>query len=358
VASRGGELALRVAFVGFGHVGREVAQLLLEQEQRIYREFGLRLPVTAIFTAHHGRVQAEEGLELRIALDVLSRGGMLTEIAEGIDSSIPLLEAIGYASADVIVELSPLSIETGQPAIDHIRTALAWGKHVVTANKGPIAHAYRELRELATKEGLQLRFEGTVMDGAPVFNLFLETLQGLEILGFRGVLNSTTNYILTEMEREIPFHQALESAQELGIAEADPSLDLDGWDSAAKTAVLLNVLMGGDVKPQEIEREGIRQLSPADQQVALGTGHTYRLVCRGSREGERLVGSVRLEKLPREDPLAQVRGTSSALFVQTSMLHELGIIEENPGLRETAYAIFNDLLAVAQAVRRQRPSSA
>lgn len=325
----------------------------MAQEERLLREHGVRFPVTAIFTAHHGRVQQEGGLGLREVLEVLSRSRPLTEAARGLDPSIPLLEAIGEIPADVIIELTPLSILTGQPAIDHIRTALAWGKHVVTANKGPIAHAYRELRELARKEGLQFRFEGTVMDGAPIFNLFLETLQGLKVLGFRGILNSTTNFILTEMEREIPFHQALEDAQKRGIAEADARLDIDGWDSAAKTAALLNVLMDGNLRPQEIEREGIRGLSPAEQQVALGTGHTYRLVCRGVEEGGRLRGTVRLEKLPREDPLAQVRGTSSALFVQTSVLHELGIVEENPGLRETAYAVFNDLLAVAQAVRRQ-----
>jgi homoserine dehydrogenase len=267
------------------------------------------------------------------------------------------------ARADVLFEATSLNVETGRPAIDHIRAALEHGAHAITANKGPIVHAYRELRALAAKQGKRFLFESTVMDGVPIFSLF-DQLPAIHLQGFHGILNSTTNVILSEMEKGLTLDAALRKAQDLGIAETDATHDLDGWDAAVKTAALITVLMDtsnargvadAPVRPstppirlEEIEREGIRDLTPEAVRNARRDGWPYKLVCRAKRENEgahaRIKASVKPEKVLSSTPMAKIAGTSSYIYFETDIFPGLAITEENPGLYATAYGMLADFV--------------
>lgn len=189
------------------------------------------------------------------------------------------------------------------------------------------------------------------MDGVPIFNLVESALPGSRVLSFYGILNSTSNYILTEMEKGRRFDTALKKAQALGIAEADPSYDIDGWDAAAKTAVLANVLMGGNIRPSQVERLGIGAVTADDLREARRKGNVIRLIARASREGRKLEARVAPEHLPHDHPMANVTGTSSALAIRTDTMKELILTEIDPGVEQTAYALLSDLLTIAKSSR-------
>ena len=195
--------------------------------------------------------------------------------------------------------------------------------HVVTANKGPVALAYRELSKLAREKKLAFRFEGTVLDGAPVFNLVEKTLPGARILGFHGILNSTCNLVLSEMEKGKNRDGALEKARAIGVAEADASHDIEGWDTATKTAVLANVLLGANIRPVEVSRMGIDAVRPQDVQRALRQGKSLRLIGRGHRKGRKVTTRVAPELLERSDPMSTAVGTTNVLAIQTDTMKEL-----------------------------------
>jgi len=234
-------------------------------------------------------------------------------------------------------------VKNGQPAVDHIRAALEHGAHAITANKGPIVHAYRELRDLAAKQEKRFLFESTVMDGVPIFSLF-EQLPTIHLQGFHGILNSTTNVILSEMEQGLTFDEALKKAQDLDIAETDATHDIDGWDAAVKTAALVTVLMDVPIRLQDIEREGIRDLTPQALRNARRDGWPFKLVCRARRQGEGVKASVAPEKVLATSPMAKISGTSSYVHFETDIFPGLAITEENPGLYATAYGLLADFV--------------
>jgi len=236
------------------------------------------------------------------------------------------LKSIRESNADIVIEVTYTDIETGEPAISHIRAALKCKKHVVTTNKGPIALAYRELLELARENGVSLRFEGTVLSGTPSLNLGLEALAGAEIRKIRGILNGTTNYILTEMSKGINYQAALKEAQRLGYAEAKPDADVEGWDALAKIVILANVLIGGDVKVADVDREGITGITLRDIEEAEKEGKCWKLIARAWREGDKVRAKVGPEKLGREDFLAHVGGMMNALIVDMDMSGEVTVI--------------------------------
>jgi homoserine dehydrogenase len=248
------------------------------------------------------------------------------------------------ARADVLFEATSLNARAGQPAIDHIRAALEHGAHAITANKGPVVHAYDELRDLAAKQGRQFLFESTVMDGVPIFSTFRENLPLVHVKGFRGILNSTTNVILSGMEEGLSFEASLKKAQEIGVAETDPGDDVEGWDAAVKTAALARVVMGVAVEMDAIERIGIDGLSGETVRAARCAGHPYKLVCRARRNDDIVVASVRPEQVPLTDPLAHVAGTSSIVYFETDIFPGLAITEIDPGLDATAYGMFADFV--------------
>jgi homoserine dehydrogenase len=250
---------------------------------------------------------------------------------------------LAAAKADVLFEATSLNVENGQPAIHHIRAALEHGAHAITANKGPTVHAYRELRHLAAKQGRRFLFESTVMDGVPVFSLF-DQLPAVQLQGFHGILNSTTNVILSEMEQGLSFEESLAKAQAIGVAETDATHDIDGWDAAVKTAALITVLMDIPVRLDQIQREGIRELTPNAARNARRDGWPFKLVCRARRTGNGVEASVKPEKVLSTQPMARISGTSSYIYFETDIFPGLAITEENPGLYATAYGLLADFV--------------
>ncbi|MGE5678517.1 MAG: hypothetical protein ACM3ZR_10735 [Pseudomonadota bacterium] len=271
---------LGVCMVGFGNAGMEFCRLIQQKHGEVMDSYGYDIFVTDIVTKSKGTLRNERGIDLQRALSEIEQTGRFSrdnpDISEG-DS----LSVIKASAADVLLELSTLSIKDGQPAISHIETAFASGMHVITANKGPIAWAYKRLRGEADARGLEFLHETTVMDGTPVFNLVRETLPGCKVTGFCGILNSTTNFILEEMEAGRSFDEALKEAQVRGFAEAEPSMDIDGWDAAAKTAAIVNVIMGGELDPYTVERTGISGITREDIEAAGREGKKIKLLCEG-----------------------------------------------------------------------------
>lgn len=343
-------MILRLAIVGYGNVGREFARMLTRKREWLIKCKGLDIEVIAISTRSKGSLLSDKALDLDRAENELERNGHLG--GYGMESTdLSPLEIIDNCGADVMVELTTLDIRAGQPAIDHISSALQSKMHVITANKGPIAFAYDRLESLAKSRNVKLRFEGTVMDGTPVFNLVEKTLQGCEITRLEGILNSTSNYVLTEMSKGRTLDDAVKEAQRLSIVEADPSLDLDGWDAAAKITALANVLMGAGSTPQKVDRRGIADVSLDDITSARSEGAKIKFVAKAERDGPNVRTSVTPERLRSDDPFWSVDGTSSALTIHTDLMGELTIFETNPVLTQTAYAVFSDLLLIAEWMR-------
>jgi homoserine dehydrogenase len=249
------------------------------------------------------------------------------------------------AKPDVLFEASSLNAETGEPAITHIRTALEHCAHAISANKGPVVHAYRELTALAERKYRRFYFESAMMDGAPVFSLFREALPAIEIRGFRGVINSTTTVILEAIQAGKSFEDAIAEAQQLGVAETDPSADIDGIDAAVKVVETANVLMGANLSLADVARTGIRGITPRQLREAHETGEAWRLVSRVRRQPDgRITASVTPERLKADDPLAQVHGTSLLIAFETDIFKELIISERDPGPEATAYGMLADFV--------------
>lgn len=336
---------LRLAFIGFGNVARAFARILHLRESQLAERYDLRFSTTAIATARHGSIISEDGIDLLKAAACVESGGSLTELDDAINvrDSVTLIES---CNADLLFETTPLDPDSGEPAITHIRNALTRGIHVVTANKGPIAFAYRALELLASRHGVGFRFEGTVMDGTPVFNLVNSCLPGARVLGFSGVLNSTTNLILTGMESGQSFEESLAEAQRLGIAEADAAYDIDGWDAAVKAVALANVLMDSASRPADVDRKGIRAVKLEDLKSAATAGMALRLVARGKQTPNGVKLTVAPEAVPASSVLGSVRGTSNALVLETDLMGDIAIVETDPGVEQTAYALLSDMINI------------
>ena len=320
---------MKLALIGYGNVGRALAALIRRQQS------GFPFQITGIHTARHGTA--------------IDPGGLAADPHFG-PAAASIEAFLDLACADVAVELTMLNPVTGQPAIDHIRAAFARSMHVVTANKGPIAHAYADLREESERRKLIFRFEATVMDGAPVFNQVRNNLPGVTVLGFTGVLNSTSKIVVETMEQGGTFEEGLDAARRMGIAEADASYDVEGWDSAAKTAALANVLMDARTNPQFISTRGITRLTPERMHALKQEGKTVRLVSRAKRSNGGLSLRVRAEVLDQTDLLACVHGTSNVLLLHTDLMGTIGTISISPAVEQTAYGVFIDLVDVWRAL--------
>ena len=317
----------RLALIGYGNVARALVRLVRQQDAK----FPFR--ITGIHTARHGTAISARGVP---------RDPAFGPAAASID------EFLDAAHADIAVELSTLNPATGEPAISHIRAAFVRRMHVVTANKGPIAHAYADLRDTAARQGVAFRFESTVMDGAPVFNLVRCNLPGVTVLGFTGALNSTSKLVIETMERGGSFEDGLALARGLGVTEADASFDVEGWDSAAKTAALANVLMDARTTPQAVSTRGITRLTPERIAELARAGKTVRLISRARRGAGGITLRVRAEVLDKTDVLACVQGTSNLLLLHTDLMGTIGTVSISPGVEQTAYGVFSDLVDVVR----------
>lgn len=318
-----------LVLVGFGNVAQRFVTLLEERA---------------------GELRAQESLECRTVGHVTRRRGAFFGESPCRDV-FEVIDRLSASDADlkVVVETTTLDIATGEPAITHVRAAIARGCHVVTANKGPAAFAYHALRDEAAAAGVAFLFEGAVMDGIPIFNLVRETMPVVKVLGFDGVVNSTTNYIIAALESGRTFDAALAEMQARGIAEADPSLDVDGWDAAAKTAALANVLMDARITPHDVRRTGLDAGTADAARGALTRGRRLKLVASASRRAD---GTIAADVTPREVPadqlLATLTGDANALILHTDLLDDVAICQLSGSLTQTAYALLSDIVTIAR----------
>lgn len=347
---------LPLVLIGFGNVARRFLRLLDETAERL--DFSWK--VVGISTKHHGSVIDVAGIDVARAISIVEARQSLDRLdaAPRERSGIDVIRQVADAMADeaaegrlVCIETTVLDIDRGEPAVSHVRAALEGQAHVVTANKGPAAFAYHELEALAESVDRIFFFEGAVMDGVPVFNLVRETMPAIAIEGFRGVINSTCNFILSELERGKEFEVAVAEMQARGIAEADPSLDVDGWDAAAKTAALVNVLMGTAMTPHHVTRTGIRDVTGLDVRDALARNRRIRLVASATRQGGKVRARVEPEVLDRADPLAGLDDLENALYLNTDLLGQVGIVQRSGSLTQTAYALLSDLARISHRLR-------
>lgn len=323
-------------------MNRTLVRLLKDRAAELRERYGITYSITGIASRRSGWIADPNGIDTN---EVCGAGTLARELP-GTRRNTEVNNVrdwLAAAQADVLFEATSLNVENGQPAVDHIRAALEHGAHAITANKGAIVHAYRELRDLAAKHGKRFLFESTVMDGMPIFSLF-DQLPAIHLQGFHGILNSTTNVILSHMEEGLTFDEALRKAQELGIAETDATHDIDAWDAAVKTAALITVLMDVPVKLGEIQREGIRDLTPQAVRTAKRDGWPFKLVCRARRTANGVEASVKPEKVLSTQPMAKIAGTSSYIHFETDIFPGLAITEENPGLYATAYGMVADFV--------------
>ncbi len=343
-------MTLTLLLAGYGNVARRFVTLLDETRPAL-NALGITPVIAGVVTRRHGSVLEGAGLDANTIARRLTEGGgrepaSVTSALEWCARSHSQ-----HVEARVLVETTTLDIRSGEPAISHVRAAFATGTHVVTANKGPVAFAYRALANEAAAAGVEFFFEGAVMDGIPVFNLVRETMPAVTIRGFRGVVNSTTNYLLTALERGESFEKALADMQAAGVAEADPSLDVDGWDAVAKAAALANVWLDANTTPIAVARAGVGPDTAARAQAARAAGRRLKLVARGSGLGRNAVASVALEEVEPGDPLAILDGQANALELDTWPLGKTVIMQRGGGLEKTAYALLTDLIAVARRLQ-------
>jgi homoserine dehydrogenase len=333
--------------VGFGNVGRAFLRLLISKETELRRRYDVRWRLTGVATRRSGWLADPDGLN---PLAILNGHWPTQQAASQLANTAPrnVREWVERARADVVFEASSLNASTGEPAIDHIKAALELGAHAVTANKGPIVHAFNELTALASEKGRRFLYEATVMDGVPIFSMFPLGLPATDIRGFSGVLNSTTNVVLTEIEKGRTFEEAVRRAQAMGIAETDPAADLDGWDAAVKIVVMTIVLLGVPIRLEQVRRTGIRDLSEEKIRSVRASGMRYKLVCRAERRGSGVECSVQPELLLASDPLANLEGSSSAVRFDMDVFG-LSLVEHNPGIEATGYGLLADFL---RAVRQ------
>jgi homoserine dehydrogenase len=334
---------IKIAFIGFGNVGRALARLLLDKQTTLHNRYGLKWRAVGVATGRHGIALNPEGINLENALDLAEQGKSFARLST-VGTPEHGLDFVRNCGADVLFENTPVNYQTGQPAIDHIRTALENGMHAITANKGPVVHAYDRLTALAKKHGKCFLFESTVMDGVPVFSTWRETLPAAEVHSFEGILNSTTNLILTLMEDGKSFEESVAVAEAIGIAESDPRGDTQGWDAAIKVAALVTVLMGSPLTPDQVEREGIENIHPQDVVSAAAERTRWKLLCRAEKHGGDIRASVRPTLVGPENPLFNVQGTSCAITFQSDVLGDLTIVESDPSPRTTAYGLLADFI--------------
>ncbi len=336
---------MNIALLGFGNVGQALVRLMQAKAAAMREQYGLSFAVTGIITRSRGTAIDEHGLDLTRALQAAE-----SKTLDSLHRGSPVSDELTFVRqvpADMIVELMPLNPQSGQPALDCLRAALIAGKHIVTANKGPLAHGYHELKKLAVEKDSGFFFEATVMGGAPTIDLARECLLVSDFGRIRGILNSTTNSILTRMAEGVAFDEAVIEMQRAGLAETDPSNDIDGWDSAVKLVILANVLMGADLRPNDVDRTGIRGISAADLEAANRDGQTIRLLCEATRENDTVRASVRPVPLPASDPLSHIVGPTNSIIFETDVIH-LGITEHHGSPTSTAYGVLVDMINIAR----------
>ncbi|TLS36154.1 homoserine dehydrogenase [Pseudalkalibacillus caeni] len=336
----------RLAFIGFGGVGQGLADILIKQEDTLSQQYGFETKVVAITDMMKGSVYQPDGLDLKKAVEVVRSTGSLDDYPEepGLIRDLDSMETIKKTNADTIIEVTFTDVKTGQPAIDHCKAAFKSKKNVVTTNKGPVALAYEELNELAEQNGVYFGFEGTVMSGTPALRMPLTTLAGNEIYEICGILNGTSNYILTKMEEGLPFEDALKEAQAKGYAEADPTNDIEGYDVRYKTVILSQHVLNVPVAIEDVACKGISDITLEDIEEAKNNGKRWKLLARLKNDGGKVTATVGPEKLPLDDPLASITGATNAVTYYCNLAGPITLSGAGAGITETGYALLIDLI--------------
>jgi homoserine dehydrogenase len=342
---------VKLAFIGFGNVARSLVRLLERKRGLLAEKYGITFSTTGIATGSHGSAMDPSGLDALECVKAVEAGKYISSF--GRLTTTDNFDLIKNCGADFMFENTPVNHSTGRPAIDHIRTALENGMHVSTANKGPVVHGYHELSSLAKSKGRRFLFESTVLGGAPVFSVFREAMPGADLLSFKGILNATTNVILSHMERGESYDDAVKFCQSIGIAETDPTNDVDGWDASIKVAALITVLMDTPFTPQQVDRTGIRDLTSEMIEAAKVEGKRYKLVCSAERDGDKIKACVAPELVDASSPLYGMMNSSTGVTFRTDVLPDYSIfVSEREGMsggpQETAYGLFADFMNIVK----------
>jgi len=334
---------VKILLIGFGVVGQGFVELLRDKAQELAQRYHLRPVIVGVATRSQGTLFHPEGLNLSHLLDAAAAGGLRQyPDSEGVQRGEDIKTWIQRSEADVLIEASATNLETGQPALDYCMTAFEAEMHVILANKGPIALAYNELRAAAHMVKRVLRFEATVMAGTPSLALALDALAGSTVLEARGILNGTTNYILTQMHQGQPYPEALAEAQRLGYAETDPRGDVEGWDAAGKLLILAATVFETRLTMHDLQVTGITGITTQDIIDAKQAGECYKLIAHITPQG----GSVQPVRLPLSDPLASVSNALNALTLKTDVMGDITLIGPGAGRRQTGFALLADLLVI------------
>lgn len=323
----------RVALLGYGNVGRRLWQLLREQRAALESQERVRVVVTGVATRRMGFIASEHGLE---------------ESALPAANCADLGAWLSKARPDVLFEATSSNPVNGEPAISHVKAALSAGAHVVTANKGITIHAWDEVQALAAKAQRRFLFEASVMGGSPVFSLFRETRPLQNVTRIRAVLNATSTVVLDGIASGLSFDESVRKAQEMGIAETDPSADVDGWDAALKITALARVLMKSPIRLDDVPREGIRGVTPEAMRAAREDGKAIRLIASAERWNDGVEARVRPESVPLSDPLGAVTGSDLVLQLETDIVPSLTLTAKRGGPMATAYDMLADFVTITR----------
>lgn len=334
----------RLMIVGLGNVGQALLQIIQDDSDFLEQRFGVRFKVVAVNDMRLGSLYDPDGLSLPALLEGAKAVDLIT--VQAAQRGWPVETMLEQANADTLVEASITDLQSGEPATSYILKALTLGKHVATTNKGPIALHFHELESLAHEHGVKIGFEGTVMSGTPAMSLGINLLAAAGIQRIQGILNGTTNFILSQMETGKSYTDALAEAQALGFAEADPTGDVEGFDAAGKVVILSNLVMGAKISMQDVKRKGITQLSPQDIQNAKKEGQRWKLIGAVENIEGQIKASVQPTPMPLEHPLANVGGATNAVTYTTRLLGDVTLVGAGAGRLETGYALINDLLAI------------
>ncbi len=334
----------KIILVGFGTVGQGLCEILLSKKEYLKKKYDFECDVVAVIDFAYGNVCNPNGLDIEYLLQQAKNKKKFNRDLKDMGN----LELIKECDAGIVCELTFTDLTSGGPAVDHVKAALSSGKHVVTSNKGPAALYYNEMKKIADEKGVKFMIEGTVVAGTPVINLAEGPLAGCDITKIRGILNGTTNYILTEMEKGQDYADVLKTAQELGYAEADPTGDVEGYDARGKVTILANVVMGADLNIKDVACQGITKITAEDIKFAKDQNKRWKLIGSVEKIEGKVIGSVAPEMVDVSHPLAGVMGATNALTFTTDLLGDVTIVGPGAGRIETGFSILTDVLAVSR----------
>ena len=348
ITQQGDTMQRKIVMIGCGVVGQGFLEILVNKKELLARKYGFEPLLVGVSDMLKGSVMVPEGIDIPAFLEHVKAGKKIDEFsASNAITGLDSIETIRQADADIMVEVTYTDIKTGEPASTHMREALKNGMSVASTNKGPITLNFGELTALAEQNNAMLRYEGVVMSGTPIFDLLEYCLAVNDVREVKGILNGTTNFMLEKMELEnMAYDDALALAQKLGYAEADPTADVEGFDALAKVVILSNVVLGGNIRPDDAERIGISGITLEDVQQARSEGKRYKLIGSTKRVDGKIVASVIPEKLPLSDPLAGVGGAVNALTFRTDLSGDITIQGSGAGKIETGFAIMIDVLNI------------